>query len=163
MFQKVNTFFNDVSLSQRLGTYAAAVVRPTQDGVFPKWLQEQAEMRGRHIVIREVGRLMAPFRRGFSKAALSRKEHGEMLTVPQLYALSRVLRVSAEDMLARIAKDYGADVRPVELPAARGRDAEALADWFEAQDPERQRSILLTLGVDKEDRARRLGAAGAER
>lgn len=74
---------------------------------FQKWLTVQVEHKGRHIVLRDAAKAIKPFGRGFSKSVLSRKEHGELPTIPQLFALRQVFKVSSDELLERIAADYG--------------------------------------------------------
>lgn len=112
-------------------------------------------------MIREADKVARAFGRSFTKSILSRKESGELPTAPQLYALSRALKVSADEMLARIAKDYGAGsendsvtdagVRELEL----SEDALRIAEAFDEADRDVKRLILLaTFGHDAIEKQR---------
>lgn len=119
-----------------------------QPGKFQAWLTEQVKRRGRHLVLREAQDLLKPTPRKFSKSVLSRKEAGEPPSALQLFALSRVLNVSADSMLGMIAADHGITLEALPAPRVLTAEAERLGLWLDDLGPKRRAAVLSTLGLD---------------
>lgn len=137
-----------------LPSYALGEVSPRRSsspGKFATWLTEQVTRRGRHLVLREAQAVLGPTGRGFSKSVLSRKEAGELPTALQLFALSRVLKVPADAMLALIAADYGMAAASGAAPQVISEHGERLARWFDGLKPARRAALLATLDIPEVD------------
>lgn len=122
-----------------------------QPGKFQAWLTEQVQRRGRHLVLRQAEHLLKPTPRGFSKSVLSRKEGGEPPSALQLFALSRVLNVSADSMLGMIAADHGITLEALPAPEVLSAEADGLGRWFDDLSAKRRAAVLSTLGLDVDE------------
>ncbi len=119
---------------------------------FGKWVEgRRGNARSLESVAHRVRSILDPFGVRFPRSALLKIEQEGRIPHPLiLYVLAQVLRVSPSALLDKIANELGvrsesiADLPTEPLPSDR---AMALARWFDALHPTRQRAIVDLLEV----------------